>query len=302
MTPCAPAFSAAVTAAASTIGPVIPPSIPMVALGALVGVSVGRMFLGGVVPGIIVGILLMVASFFISRHRGYGRVPLQWTVTGLFRVIVEAIPPLLLPLVIMGGIIGGVFTPTEAADMAVIVIIALGVFVYRDLTVRKMWHAILETVYFIGPIMIIVSVASGFASLLISQKAGEILANWVLSISTSPANILIMISIVVLILGCFMEALAIMYLVTPFVMPLVLRAGINEIHFGLVLVQGLMIGLVTPPFGLSMFISCTIAKVGIDEFTREIIPFLGALLLALAVSIYWPQVILYLPDLILPAR
>ncbi len=297
-----PAFSAVVTAAASTIGPVIPPSIPMVALGALVGVSVGRLFLGGVFPGVLVGVLLMIVAFFISRRRGYGRVPVDWSLKAVVRVVIGAIPPLSLPLVIMGGIIGGFFTPTEASGIAVLLILFLGVFVYRDLSLRGIWHAARETIYFLGPVMLIVSVASAFASVLISQRAGEILANWVLTISRTPSVILIMISVVVLVLGCFMESLAIMFLVTPFVMPLVHRVGINDIHFGLVLVQALMIGLITPPFGLSMFIACTIAKIGIDEFARELLPFLAALLAALVISIYYPQVILFLPDLLIPVR
>ena len=297
-----PAFSAAVTAAASTIGPVIPPSIPMVALGALVGVSVGRLFLGGVVPGLIVGGLLLLMASLISRRRRYGRIDIDWSWKAFGRTVVAASGPLLIPVIIIGGIVGGLFTPTEAADITVIIVLVLGSLVYRRLNLRGIWKAIRDTVYFLGPVMLIVSAASVFGTLLITQKAGEILASTVLAVSKDPIVILLMISLIVLFLGCFMEALAIMFLITPIVMPLVQMAGIDPIHFGVVLVQGLMIGLITPPVGISMFIACSIARIGINEFTMEAIPFFMALVLALLISIFAPQVILFLPNLLIPVR
>ena len=289
-------FSAAVTAAASTIGPVIPPSVPMVALGALVSVSVGRLFLGGIVPGVIAGLLLLLISYIISKRRGYGRIEFAWSWAVLFAAFIKALGPLMIPVVIIGGIVGGIFTPTEAAGVAVTLVVIMSWFVFRDLTFSRFWAAVRETLYFLGPVMLVISAASVFGTLLIQEQAGTALIDLMKPLATSPAIILLLVSAMVIVLGCFMEALAIMFLIAPLLMPLVTAVGIDPVHFGLVLIQGLMIGLITPPVGVSMFISCSIARVGIAEFTREVGPFFAVLVATLLISIFFPGLILYIPN------
>ena len=293
-------FSAAVTAAASTIGPIIPPSVPMVALGALVGVSVGRLFLAGVVPGVLAGILLLLISYIISKRRGYGRIEFAWSWMVLLRAFISAIGPLMVPIVIVGGIVFGFFTPTESAAVAVALVLGMGCFVFRDLTVARFYEAARETLYLLGPVMLIVSAASVFGTLLIQEQAGAALTAYIAPLASSPTVLLLLISAAVLILGCFMEALAIMFLVAPVLMPMVTAVGLDPTHFGIVLVQALMIGLITPPVGISMFISCSIANVGTAEFTREVFPFFLVLVGTLLVSIYFPELILYLPKTLIP--
>lgn len=293
------AFSAAVTAASSTIGPVIPPSVIMVALGASVGVSVGGLFLGGVVPGVLVGLLMLFISYIISKRRGYGGIPAKWSFRALTKVVAEAAGPLAIPIIIIGGIVGGVFTPTEASDIAVVTIFVLGFLIYRNLTLRAVWKAVRGTIYLLGPVMLIVSAASVFGNLLIEQQVGSLIVKAMLSISKDPNVILLMISAVLLFLGLFLEALAIMFLVAPLLMPVVLAVGIDPIHFGVVMVLALMIGLITPPVGISMFISCTLAGVKVEDFTKAILPFFAVLILNLLICIFVPEVILYLPRLVM---
>jgi C4-dicarboxylate transporter DctM subunit len=294
-----PSFSAAVTAASSTLGPVIPPSVIMVALGALVGVSVGGLFLAGVVPGVLGGVLMLVVSYLISKRRGHGKMAVDASLRSFLRVLLRASGPLSIPAVIIGGIVGGIFTPTEASNIAVVLVLFLGFGVYRDLSFHGLWEGIRGTIYLLGPVMFIISAASVFGNILIQEQVGQALTVTISALSSNPQVVLLLISIAVLILGCFIEALAIMFLVAPLLMPLITSVGINPIHFGIVLVQALMIGLITPPVGISMFISCTIAGVEIEQFTRSIWPFFVVLVITLLVSVFFPQLVLYLPGILM---
>lgn len=295
-------YSAAVTAASSTIGPIIPPSVIMVALGAVVGISVGRLFLGGIIPGVLVGLFMMVINHVISARRGYGRVKVNWNIKSFIRTLIKAVGPFTITAIIIIGIVGGIFTPSEAADIAVVVAIILGLIVYRRLTFKNLWQATLQTLYLIGPIMFLISAANAFSGLLILQEAGIVVANTLLVISNNQKIILLIISLVVLFLGCFMEALAIMFLIAPVLMPVIINLGINPIHFGLVFVQALMIGLITPPMGISMYIASDIAQINIKDFIKEVSPFFLVLLFVLFISIFFPEIVLYIPNLIMPIR
>jgi tripartite ATP-independent transporter DctM subunit len=294
-----PPYAAAVTAASSTIGPIIPPSVIMVAMGALVGMSIGRLFIGGIVPGVLVGIFMLIISYIISKRKNYGRLQLEWSIKLLFKAFLKALGPISIPVIIVGGITSGVFTPTEASNIVVVLIMILGFIVYRNLTFRGFCRALRGTLYLLGPVMLVISAAGVFSGILIQQKAGIIVADALLNISKNPSIILLMISFVALFLGCFLEALAIMILIAPVVMPVIQIVGINPIHFGVVLVQALMIGLITPPVGISMFLTCSIAKITIVDFTRAIIPFFIVLVLALLISIFIPQMVLFLPDVLM---
>ncbi|HDY68713.1 MAG TPA: TRAP transporter large permease [Candidatus Scalindua sp.] len=296
------AFSAAVTAASSTIGPVIPPSVIMIAMGALVGISIGRLFLGGIIPGFLVGLFMLLVSYIISKRRKYGKIQMQWSLKLLIKSFINALGALLVPLIVVGGIVTGVFTPTEASNIVVILILILGFLVYRELTFRGFWNAVKGTLYLLGPVMLVISAASVFGNILIRQHAGEIVANTVLALSSNPKVILLLIALVSLVMGCFIEALAIMILMAPVIMPFIQLVNIDPVHFGVVMVQALMIGLITPPVGISMFMTCSIANISIEQFAKEVLPFFLILILVLLISIFFPQTILFIPNLIMTPR
>ena len=292
------AFSAALTAAASTIGPIIPPSIPFVVFGVLASVSIGRLFLGGAIPGVLMGLYLMVAVYLIAKRRGYarGKPP---TGAEVKTAVWEAIPALLLPVIIIWGIVGGVVTPTEAAVLAVLYALFLGLFVYRELDWRALHRIFGEAALTTASVMFIVAAAALLAWVLTREQAGPALVRLVLSISTDPYIVLLVLNIILLILGCFLETLSLMILLVPVLMPLIKALGIDPVHFGVMFTLNLMIGLITPPVGMSMFIACRIAGIQITEFAREVWPFVAALVLVLLVVTYFPSVVLFLPNLLM---
>ncbi|KKL08204.1 hypothetical protein LCGC14_2578210, partial [marine sediment metagenome] len=267
------AFSAAVTAASSTIGPVIPPSVIMIAMGALVGISIGRLFLGGIIPGFLVGLFMLLVSYIISKRRKYGKIQMQWSLKLLIKSFINALGALLVPLIVVGGIVTGVFTPTEASNIVVILILILGFLVYRELTFRGFWNAVKGTLYLLGPVMLVISAASVFGNILIRQHAGEIVANTVLALSSNPKVILLLIALVSLVMGCFIEALAIMILMAPVIMPFIQLVNIDPVHFGVVMVLNLMLGQLTPPFGIVLYILTRIGKISYEKLVKAFLPF-----------------------------
>lgn len=294
----APSFSAAVTASASTIGPIIPPSIPFVLYGILANVSIGRLFLGGAIPGVLMGLYLMGVVYFVSKRRGYVKGE-KATCGSLWVAFKEGLPALMLPVLILWGIVGGVVTPTEAAVIAVLYAMLLGMVVYRELSPARLLHVLGEAALTTGAIMLIVGCASLLAWILTREQAGPALVNAVTSVTTDPKLILLLLNIVLLILGCFLESLSIMILLVPVLLPLIKSVGIDPVHFGVVFTLNLMIGLITPPVGMSMFIACSIAKIKVSDFTREIPLFVVALVAVLLIITYVPEIVLFLPNLIM---
>jgi C4-dicarboxylate transporter DctM subunit len=291
-------FSAAVTASASTIGPIIPPSIPFVVYGVLASVSIGRLFLGGAVPGIVMGLYLMGAVYIISRKRGYARGQ-RTTLVGLGKAFKDAVPALGLPVLIMWGILSGVVTPTEAAVLAVLYSLFLGTVVYRDLKISSLVRVFGEAALTTGIVMFIVAAASLLAWILTREQAGPALVRVVTSATSDPRMVLMVINIILLILGCFLESLSIMVILVPVLLPLIKVFGIDPVHFGVVLTLNLMIGLITPPVGMSMFIACSIADIKVTDFAREIPIFVVALVLVLLLITYIPELVLFLPNLLM---
>jgi len=264
-----PGFSAAITGAAATIGPIIPPSITMVIYGSMANVSVGRLFVGGIIPGILMGLYLMVAAYLVALHRGYApEAGFSWTNLG--RVAFDAALPLLVPLVIVGGIVFGIFTPTEAGAIAVAIVLVLGIIVYRSLTFVELWAGTKQTLAVLGPVMFAVAAANVLGWMLAVEDAAGPLRGALLGISSNPIVILIVINAVLLVLGCFVEVLALLILMTPVLVPVILQLGIDPVHFGVVMVLTLTIGLVTPPVGLVAFVTSKIAGVTMLEFANPI--------------------------------
>jgi C4-dicarboxylate transporter, DctM subunit len=290
------AFAAALTAAASTVGPIVPPSIMFVLYAAITGVSVQRLFLGGLLPAFIMVLYMMVAAYIISRRRGYPKLPPVSPGQAL-RITLHALPALVLPIVVVGGIIAGVFTPTEAGAIAAVGAFVLGAFVYRELTFRQAGDVLVMTGGITAAVMLIVSAASLFGWLLARERVPDLLAHALLNFTSSPVVFLACVNLLLLVLGVFIEAIPLLILVAPIVTPLIAAYGIDPVHFGVVLVLNLTIGLLLPPVGLLMFIVCTIGNVRMRDYAVEILPFLGVILLTLVLITYVPWLVLALPHL-----
>lgn len=292
-------FSAAVTACSSIIGPIIPPSLIMVVVGGLTSISVGRMFLGGVVPGLILAFLFGLACYIISRRRQY---PIEANFSLKIATISfwEALPSLGLPLIIIGGIMSGVFTPTESAGVAVVYVILLGL-IYKKLGWKDFYRSVVETGVMTGTVLFIVGVSAIFGWVLISENAGEGLGDTLLAISNNPTVVLLLITIILVAAGLFMEVLAVLILSIPVFMPIVTSVGIDPVHFAVLATVALAAGLVTPPFGLCMFLICKLADVKIETFAKESIPFYICIFFTLALLIVFPEVVLWLPNTLMGA-
>ncbi len=291
------AFASALTAAAATVGPIIPPSIMFVIYGAITNVSIGSLFLGGVVPGLLMGLYLMVAAYVISKRRGY---PKMLTPSGreMTRITVDALPALIMPVIVLGGIVGGVFTPTEAGAVAAAYCFFISTCIYRDLKLSDVPSLLLSTGILTATVMLIVSAASLVGWILARERVPDLLVNSFTNWTSSPIVFLACINIFLLLLGFFFEAVSLLILVTPVIMPLVYTFGIDPVHFGVMMVLNLTLALIHPPIGMNMFIVCAIGKVSVRDYTREVIPFLIVLIFALICVIYIPSLVLYLPHLL----
>jgi C4-dicarboxylate transporter DctM subunit len=291
-------FSAALVGAASTIGPVIPPSIPFVIYGGITGVSVGRLFLGGVVPGILMGFFLMGAVYMMAKKRGY-RAEGWLTLSEALRNIWRAIPVMLFPVIILGGIFSGVVTPTEAAVVAVVYAVFLSVLFYHELTPRQLIKVLTLVAGNTAKITFIIASAGLYGWLLAREGVPQMFTDFFLSVSRDPWVILLMVNVLLLILGCLMETTAILVILTPVLMDLITKVGIDPVHFGIVLTLNLMIGLLTPPVGMVLYVMVSLAKVSVTEFTKECGIFMLALVVVLGLITYIPGLVIFLPHLIM---
>lgn len=291
-------FSAAITAGSATVGPIIPPSIPAVLYAmAAQDISVGALFLAGAIPGLVIGLSLMAMAYFLAHRRNYPKREggLQWR--GLFRSLKRASPALITPIIIMGGILGGAFTPTEAAAVAVFYALVVGLFITRDLRLSDLPRLLLRSGITSGIVLLVVATANIFGWILATEKIPQMASEFMLSISSSPWFFLLLVNIFLLIVGCFMETAAALIILVPIMAPIAVSMGINPIHFGFIFVYNLIIGLVTPPLGLCLFVSCGISNTSLERVSRAILPFLIVLIALLFVFTYVPWISLILPDL-----
>ena len=292
------AFSAALVGAASTIGTIIPPSIPFVIFGSITGTSVGRLFLGGFLPGVLMGIFLMITVAILSQRRGYRREP-RATRRELLTTALHATPAWGAPIIIIGGILVGIFTPTEAAVAASLYALILGMLVYGEIRVADLPQILWETIQNTVQVMFIISTAGIFGFLLIRQQVPMTLVEGLMSLTTTPWVVLLIINVILLILGCFMEAIAIMLLTIPVFMPLIARVGVDPVHFGVLLTLNLMIGLLTPPVGMCLYAVSAISKVPLWPLAKELWPYLVALTACLFLITYIPNLVLWIPNMVM---
>lgn len=291
-------FAGAVVASSSTIGPVIPPSIPMVIYGALAEVSVGSLFLGGVIPGVMMGFGIMIIIYILSVKRGYPAEQ-RATLAQVVRSGIDGVLGLIAPGIIMGGILGGIFTPTEAAVAAVIYALAVGAIVYRELDLTRLAAILWDTVDQTVRVMFIIAAAGMFGWLLIYIRAPQAIVEALTSLTSSPWVILLIFNVILLVLGCFMEGIAIMLLTVPIFVPVMAKFGIDPVHFGVVMTLNLMIGLLTPPVGMVLYAVSTIAEVPVVRLARELVPFMVVLGVVLILITYIPGLVTWLPGLIM---
>ncbi|WP_284179753.1 TRAP transporter large permease [Rhabdaerophilum sp. SD176] len=295
-----PGFAASITASASVMGPIIPPSIPLVIYGLSVGkgVSVAALFLGGVIPGLLLGFGLAAVTYLIARKRNYPvheAVPMRQVLQSGSK----AIWALMMPFVILFGVTGGVVTVTESAAFAVMYALFVSMVIHRELSVRQLWAIYVQSGIDSAVVMIIIAFAGAFGWLMAVSGLPREIAAWIGSVSSNPIVILLLINGLLLVVGCFMEAIAAMIILIPVLIPIVEAAGIDLVHFGLVMVFNLMLGLLTPPVGILLYICGNFASVKIERVVREVMPFLGVGFLVLFVITLFPEVVLWLPRVLL---
>jgi tripartite ATP-independent transporter DctM subunit len=290
-------FSIGVTASSSTIGPIIPPSIPFVIYGAMANVSVGGLFIGGIIPGLLMGLTLSVMVYVLARKRNYPKAR-RATLRELVASFKESYLALFMPLIIIGGIWFGFFTPTESAFVSILYALIVTGFVYRELSGRDVLNMMVDTVRMVAPAIMIVAGASLFGWIMNYEKVDKLLLNLILGITTEKWAILLIINILLLFLGMFLEVIAVIMLMLPLLMPITQLIGVHPIHLGVILVLNLMIGLLTPPVGFVLYILSSTTKRSFNFVVKATMPWLIPLIVALMLITYIPELVLFLPGLL----
>jgi len=291
-------YAAALMATAGAIGIIIPPSIPMIVYAVQSNVSVGNMFMGGFIPGILYGVVLIILNYIISKKRGYRGVKKVRNIKTALAAFKNAFFALLMPVIILGGIYGGIFTPTEAAGVSVVYGFIVGAFVYRELKLKNIPAMLVKAAIGSATILFIIMGASAFSYVIVSQGVPEALVEWVRATTSNKIVVLLLINILLLIAGCFLDASSAIIVLVPLLLPLATMVGVNPLHFGIIMVVNLAIGLITPPVGLDLFVACNIAKINISDIVQALMPLLIATLVALMIITYIPEITLIVPKLL----
>src|SRR3954465_3625120 len=290
-------FSVGVAAASSTLGPIIPPSLPFVIYGMMGNVSIGALFLGGVIPGIVMTVFMMAYVYYCARKYNLGRDQIfRWKTLGL--TFIAALPALLTPAIIIGGMTFGWFTPTEAAIAACAWAMMLGIFLYRTLSLKQFYKVTMDTIETTAGVLLIVGAASLFGWGLTTTRVTEYATEALLSVTDNRYVILLLANVVLLVVGCFLEPIASISILVPVLMPVILKVGIDPVHFGVMMTLNLMIGLLHPPLGMVLFVLSRIAKLSIERTTMAILPWLIPLLMSLVAITMIPELTLWLPRLV----
>jgi len=288
-------FSAAVTVSSSLQGPLIPPSIPMVIYASVAGVSTGALLLGGLIPGILLGVSNMVVIYFIAKKRKYPKSAEIYNFKKVSKIITQALPALFTPVVLIGGIVSGIFTPTEAAAIAVFYAIIIGSIVYKGLNINGIYRICGDVAKKTGALILLAGSATLFGRVLALERAPQMIVLGIKSITTNPILVLLIINIILLIWGMLMDTLPALLILAPIFSPLVTSLGVNPIHFGVIMVFNLMIGLMTPPYGLCLFTATQICNSSLEEISKAALPFLIINISVLFLITYVPEIVLFIP-------
>jgi C4-dicarboxylate transporter DctM subunit len=292
-------FSVGLVASAGCIGVIIPPSIPMVIYSTSSNASVSSMFLAGVIPGLMIGFALMITAWLIAKRRRFLGVERRYSRAEVLRILSEAKWALLVPVIILGGIYGGIFTPTEAAAVAVMYGFFVGTFVYKDLKFAMLGKVLAQSSLTTATVMLIVGTATVFGRVLAIEGIPVQLANSIVAITDNPLWILLLVNVLFLVVGCFMETLAAIIILSPILLPVMLKIGVDPIHFGIIMITNLAIGMVTPPVGINLFVGSRIGGTSLEGASRGALPFLAVMIVVLMVVTYVPEVSLWLPNLLM---
>jgi tripartite ATP-independent transporter DctM subunit len=290
-------FSTAILATAATAGPIIPPSITMVVYGVTMGVSIGGLFLAGLIPGIIMGLAMMAMAYYFARKRNYPRNERRASIRQVLKGSREAVAALVLPVIILGGIMSGIFTATEAAAIAVFFAFIFGFFVFKTLKVKDIPKILINCAITSSVIMFIIGTANIALWFLATQQVPEKVASFFLSISSNPYVLMFIVNILLLITGCFMETGAAIILFAPILAPILISVGFHPLHVGFIFVFNLVIGMITPPLGICLFVGCTIARISIERLSRAIWPFVLILITVLLIFSYFPSIAMIVPKI-----
>ena len=295
-------FATNVTMASSVQGILIPPSHNMVIFAMVAGgVSIGRLFLAGMIPGILLGVALMIYSFFVSIKRKYPKGD-AWCFRNVARSIYDSFFGLFTVVIVVVGVIGGIFTATESAAIAAVYAFFVTFFIYREIPLSEFWNILGRSIKTLSIVLILISLSTAFGWVLTYLRIPALVANFILSITTNRILVLLMVNIMLLLLGMLMDMSSIIIIATPILLPVIMQIGIDPVHFGVIMILNLGIGLITPPVGSTLFIGSAISGVKIERLSKTMLPFYAVMVMVLILITYFPSVVMTIPDLIIPAR
>lgn len=283
-----PGYSAALTAAAGTIGVVIPPSIPFVIYGVVTGTSIGSLFLAGIIPGILMGLALMVTNYRTAKKNGWLGSGQRPKLRSVGKATKNAFWALMSPVIILGGIYGGIFTPTEAAAVSCVYTFVIGKFVYKELDMKKLIDCLKDTVLLAGAASFMIGLSSGFAFLLTMKQVPNTVAEALLSVSDNKIVILLIINVFLLIIGCFIDNISSCTILAPILLPVVVALGVDPIHFGIIMTMNLAIGFITPPYGANLFIASAVGNTPMESIIKRVWPLILTITVVLILTTFIP--------------
>jgi len=288
-------IAASIQAAGGSIGVIIPPSIPMVLFGVISGVSIGKLFLGGFVPGIIIGLGFMLLSYIIAKKAGYKTLE-RSSIKNVFTSFKDALWALIMPFIIIGGILAGIFTPTEASVVAVIYGLIAGLYIYKELQWKDIPEILVSSAITTSTIMFLIATATGFAWILTSEQIPQQISTQLLNLTTNPISLYFLMMVILLIMGTFVETSAALIVMVPIFFPIAQQIGLDPVHFGVMFVIALATGMLTPPLGICLFISCNIAKIQMSDIIKAIGPFVIMMISLMVLLILFPGIVTFIPD------
>lgn len=283
-----PGYSAALTAVAGTIGVVIPPSIPFVIYGVVTGTSIGSLFLAGIIPGILMGLALMVTNYRTAKKNGWLGSGQRPKLRSVGKATKNAFWALMSPVIILGGIYGGIFTPTEAAAVSCVYTFVIGKFVYKELDMKKLIDCLKDTVLLAGATSFMIGLSSGFAFLLTMKQVPNTVAEALLSVSDNKIVILLIINVFLLIIGCFIDNISSCTILAPILLPVVVALGVDPIHFGIIMTMNLAIGFITPPYGANLFIASAVGNTPMESIIKRVWPLILTITVVLILTTFIP--------------